>query len=300
VRPSASIIVPFLGDDAELAVLLTRLERLRRDKRDELVVVDNRPLQLGPPRSHGSRVIAARELQTPAFARNAGARQASGTWLVFLDADVVPRPDLLDRYLDPPPAADVGVLAGGVRDVAASDTLCSRYVVARAKMDERIALGSARGPYAQAANCAVRASAFAEIGGFEPLARAGEDADLCWRLSAGGWRIEHRPRASVEHLARASLRELLTQLAGHGSGMAWLQGRYPGAFPAPGARELLGRVPRHLLEAVRGRGDQSRFALIDLLALCARDLGRLRSNTPRGASAAARAALAAAATGQPR
>lgn len=283
MRPTASIIVPFLGDNAQLALALARLARVRREPADELIIVDNRNGSCSSPAlgaTHGARVIGAGDVHSAAFARNAGAAAATGEWLVFLDVDVVAREDLLAHYLEPAPGVEVGVLAGGIRDIAATATRSARYVVARAKMDERIALASARGPYAQSANCAVRARAFAEVGGFEPRARAGEDADLCWRLAAAGWALEHRPRASVEHLARTSLRQLVVQLAAHGSGMAWLDRRYPGAFPAPGLRELAGRVPRHLLAAARAPGEERVFALIDLIALCARDAGRLRSNAP--------------------
>jgi GT2 family glycosyltransferase len=100
---------------------------------------------------------------------------------------------------------------------------------------------------------------------------SGGDADLCWRLRDAGWKLEPRPRARVRHRNRATLRALLGQLHRHGRGMAWLEARYPGTFPPPTARELLGR-PRMLAR------DRSLHGLIDVLGLYARDSGRLRGN----------------------
>jgi len=290
-RAGASVIVPFVGTQEELDSVLGALNRLHTTAIDEVIVVDDRPGASGavagtrpPPDATAPplRIIAGGPVHGPAAARNAGARSARGPWLVFLDADVTPAPDLLDRYLWPEPPPDVGVLAGGLVDVAAGPGLAGRWAVTRAKMGEGQALGAAPGPYAQTANCAVRGAAFAAAGGFDERARAGEDADLCWRLEAAGWRLEHRRDARAEHRARATLGALLGQLAVHGAGMAWLERRHPGAFPAPTPRELVGRFARHGLAAVRAPGPARRLILVDLLAECARDLGRLRANRPPG------------------
>jgi GT2 family glycosyltransferase len=57
---------------------------------------------------------------------------------------------------------------------------------------------------------AIRASAFAEIGGFdEDFFLNWEEADLCFRLGDAGWKIAHCPEATVTHLQGSSItREL--------------------------------------------------------------------------------------------
>jgi GT2 family glycosyltransferase len=230
-------------------------------------------------------IVSAVGPRTPAFARNCGARAASGEWLIFIDADTRPSAWLLDAYFDRAPAPSTAILAGGIRDVADRRTLAARHVVARAHMDQRTTLHRPR-PYAQTANCAVRRSAFEAVGGFVATARAGEDADLCFRLEDAGWGMEERPDALVEHRARDRLTRLLAQLVRHGSGAAWCERRHPGSFPASHPRHVLGRVAHDIGGGVstllRGEPQAAGFAMLDALETCAFELGRLLPNVRRG------------------
>jgi GT2 family glycosyltransferase len=276
-RPSASVIVPFLGSEAELGAVVARLTGLVRAEGDEVLIADNEPTRLDR-RLGVARVLPAPGPRAPGHARNTAARAARGEWLVFLDADTTPEPGLLGAYLDPAPASDVGVLVGGVEDRAERDTTVARYVSARARMDQRHALEHPYRPYGQTANCAVRAEAFRAVGGFDDRTRAGEDADLCWRILAAGWRLEERPAAVVAHRNRERVRDLLAQVARHGEGLAWLERRHPGSAPAPGLRDVVGRLPHYLAAARRAPDrERARYALLDLATLCARDAGRLRA-----------------------
>jgi GT2 family glycosyltransferase len=147
-------------------------------------------------------------------------------------------------------------------------------------MDQATTLENGYRPYAQTANCAVRASAFAAAGGFagDIGSSAAGDADLCWRLQEAGWEIESRPTAAVDHENRVRFRDLLRQLARHGAGLAWLERRYPGSSPRPTGRDLIRRAPHYLLAAARAADrEQAAFALADLCCLYARDWGRLRA-----------------------
>jgi GT2 family glycosyltransferase len=283
MRPSVSVIVPFAGTDEQLDALAASLGLIAATEHDELLIADNRR---GATESQiGSvSVCAAGAVRTPAFARNAAAQRASGEWLVFIDADTRPAPNLIDAYLDVPPAPRSAVLAGGIVDVPGAETSVARYVAARRKLDQRLTLDRHGMPYAQSANCAIRRRAFEEVGGFAAQLRAGEDADLCFRLARAGWQLEARPAARVEHRSRATLFALLGQLARHGSGAAWLNRHYEDEFPPPRPLELAGRSLHHLREAAAalaaGEREKAIFALLDLASSWAFDLGRLLPNRP--------------------
>ncbi len=201
---------------------------------------------------------------------------------MFLDADTQPAPDLLDAYFAPAPADTTGLLAGGIEDRAAEPTLAARYSVARRHMAHATTLERGAWSYAQTANCAVRRDAFGQVGGFDPGARAGEDADLCFRLRAAGWALEARPAATVAHLARPGTRALLAQLARHGAGAAWCEQRHPGSFPRPAGTAAT--VAHHgraaAVHAARREPDEAAFAVLDLLGTAAFALGRHLSNAP--------------------
>lgn len=261
-------MVPFAGSDGQLRELSATLGRLQMRSGDELIVSDNR----GDP------------VRTPAYARNRGADLAHGEWLVFIDADTVPDPGLLDAYFDPPPQAQTAVLAGGIEDFAFRSSAVARVNVARARMSHRATLERAGTPYAQTANCAIRRAAFEAAGGFDAAARAAEDADLCFRLRRAGWTLEARPLAAVRHRSRETLGAWLAQMIRHGSGAAWLDRRWPGELPAAGAGALIGRLGRDLADAgsslARGAPAGVADPLLDLLGAVAFELGRLLPNTP--------------------
>jgi GT2 family glycosyltransferase len=153
-------------------------------------------------------------------------------------------------------------------------------------MHERATIERSGRPYAQTANCAVRRSAFAAVGGFEERARAGEDADLCFRLADAGWDLEVRPAARVRHRTRASVGSLLAQLARHGSGAAWLNRRYPGEFPSAGPVALAARSAHdgRAAFAALAHGDREAAALaaVGLLSGWAFAAGRLIPNLRAG------------------
>src|SRR4051794_35257990 len=114
-RPAVDVVVPFAGEAAELERLVARLRVLSLGPEDSLVVVDNNPRPCPAP-SGGPAMVHRPDRATPGYARNRGAELGSADWIVFLDSDVAPRPDLLERYFDPPPGERTAILGGGMLD----------------------------------------------------------------------------------------------------------------------------------------------------------------------------------------
>jgi GT2 family glycosyltransferase len=280
--------VPFAGSDASLRAVLARMAALRQGPEDSVVVVDNRARAQGAPATPaGVAVLAARERSGSYYARNRGAALGSAPWLLFLDADVEPQTDLLDRYFETPPRARTGILAGEVVDEEPGEDGAPpalRYAWLKRSMSQETTLAHGRWSFAQTANCAVRREAFETVGGFRDDVRSGGDADLCYRLAAAGWAIERRPSAAVLHRNRVTVATMLAQRARHGSGAAWLDRVHPGSFPRRRWTGLAWWAARRAMQGLaarrRGDGDAAVVGLLDGPAVWAFELGRLLPNRP--------------------
>lgn len=281
------VVVPFRGPPAQLQDLQARLERLELEPGDTLVVVDNTPEPAG---SGDGRVTVIQDsgLATPGFARNRGAAAGSAEWLLFLDADVVPPPDLLDRYFDPPPRERSGLVAGGMADepVPPGGRAAARYAYLRELMSQEDSFQFGDWGFPKAANAACRRAAFEAVGGFREELRAGEDADFTYRLRNAGWEVERRESATVVHRSRQTVRGFVVQKALHGSGGAWLARHYPGVFPARRRPGLvwwgLRTAVKGLASAARSRDrDKAIWAVFEPLEHIAFEFGRSLPNERR-------------------
>jgi len=279
-RPPVSVVMPFAGTVEEAHAALGSLAALKLDDDDELILADNcgaalgvRPARAAPPPP--LRVIDARGERSPAHARNAGAAAAAGEaeWILFLDADTVAPPDLLDRYFAEPIGDRVGALAGGIAaaPLAPSAGIVVRYGAYKNFLGARAHLAHPFMPRAAAANLLVRHAAFDAVGGFFEGLRAAEDTDFSWRLQLAGWRLIGAPDALVEHRYRDSLRALRRQWRGYAAGRAWLGRRYDGFEPQPAVLRAARRVLRG---AASGSADHAAGAPLDPAAAALGDNNR--------------------------
>jgi hypothetical protein len=203
---------------------------------------------------------------------------------VFLDADAVPSPELLDQYFDPPPGPRTGLIGGGVidEDVPPDAPVAARYIYLRAVMSQARTFGFGEWGYPKSANIACRRVAFEAVGGFREEIRAAEDADFTYRLREAGWEVERREQAAVVHLSRRTVRELVHQQLLWGAGGAWLERTYPGSVPLISGPRLarwgVGGTVRGLLGLRRADRDAVIYALLRPVEALAWELGRLRSN----------------------
>jgi hypothetical protein len=308
-RPAVDVVVPFVGSADEHRDLASRLSRLVLRVGDTVTIADNRAAPQGPPAGSSTiRLLAARGVATPGFARNRGAAAGVAPWIVFLDADTTPEPELLDRYFEPAPAADTGLIGGAVIDepVAADAPAAARYAYLSGASGQARSLGLGSWAYPKSANIACRREAFERIGGFREGLRAGEDADLSYRLSAAGWRMEQRGGAVVVHRSRATVPSLVRQKLIWGAGGADLNRLYPGSVPPrrrPGlVRWALRAGIRDLRRARRSRDhDATILAVLEPLEVLALEFGRsLPNERPLTAGAWLRAARRLVGPGQRR
>jgi GT2 family glycosyltransferase len=279
-RPRVSVVVPFRGDREAAELSLAAIGRLELRAGDELRVADNsRSAVLAALAPAGMRVVRADGERSSYHARNAGARGASGEWLLFIDADCVPAPRLLDAYFAAPVAPDVGVLGGEIAPDPRQGRFLARYARDRGFLSQTEGLHGKAGSAVASANMLVRRTAFEQVGGFVEGIRSGGDVDLCWRLFGVGWRLEYRPNAAVTHRHRERLVDLLGQIARYGAGARWLDERHPGSSSRwPLLRGLRGSARDIAANLARGRVEEATFRAVDGVGLVAHNLGYLAPN----------------------
>jgi glycosyltransferase involved in cell wall biosynthesis len=188
---NVTVVVPTVGRPS----LIPLLDALAGD-RAEILVVDDRPDQRVALTVPGHVKVVSGPARGPAAARNVGWQSASHDWVAFLDDDVLPDPDWLDRLTADLAGADetVGGVQGRLRVPLPPDRRPTDW--------ERVTAGLADGEWITA-DMAYRRTALARLGGFdERLPRAfREDAELAFRVRRDGWSLQ-RGRRTVTHPVR--------------------------------------------------------------------------------------------------
>ncbi len=179
----------------------------------------------------------------PGAARNAGAAQACGDWLVFVDDDCVPAPGWLSAYREAARCHEAAkvVLAGATtKSGAEADSIlweAPEY--------------TGGGSLPPSCNFALPAALFRESGGFDERYRTSfEDIEFFARLQAAGVEIVFLPQAGVLHPVRP--------LPGPGRLADRWEARVVSCYDLGAqSRDVLWRLPRHvamvLLSRFRGR-----------------------------------------------
>jgi GT2 family glycosyltransferase len=160
----------------------------------------------------GVRFVETPQPLSAAAARNLGAKLASGDYLLFLDADCIAAPDLVE-WLARHFAQGRMVIGGGMAIEPANYwVLCDNLLsftpfLSQAKPGPR--------PYLPSFNFSIARALFEHMGGFDErfLGAAGEDVDLSLRLIEDGHVLYFEPAARVTHRpARATARAMLRHL----------------------------------------------------------------------------------------
>ncbi|MGK8552898.1 glycosyltransferase family 2 protein [Nocardia gipuzkoensis] len=242
-----SIVIPTTGRDS-LRSLLESLDTAADPRPREIIVVDDRPgdgEQLPLPDTVPPVRVIRSGGRGPAAARNAGWRQASGTWIAFLDDDVLTAPDWPARLADD---------LHGLDERTAASTARIEVPLPKHRRPTDHERGTARLSTARwiTADMAYRRSALAAVGGFdERFPRAfREDADLAMRVCLAGYVI-----ASGQRLTRHPVRgsgPMASVRAQRGNADNALLRRKYGRRWRQRIGENRGLLPRHTLTTAAG------------------------------------------------
>lgn len=194
-----SVVVPAFNEEAGLGASLRSIRAATAafdtlGWASELIVCDNNSTDRTPEiaRAAGARVVFEPHNQI-GRARNAGAAQATGDWLVFVDADSHPTPALF---------ADVAARIESGRCLAGGSTVTFETAHPVAQV-----LGwywntlSRVTRWAAGSFIFVEAAAFRQVGGFNEALYAAEEIDLFRRLK----RLARRQRKQIAILHRHPL-----------------------------------------------------------------------------------------------
>lgn len=161
----------------------------------EIIVVDNGSTDdsVAVAARHGARVLAEPSRRVGGL-RNAGAREAKGSILAFVDADHELAGGWLEACRNAFHDPAVGA-AGRLCDPPNPGTWVQRSYACLRNRTPLMSLVDWLG----AGNLAVRRDAFEQAGGFDESLEACEDVDLCRSLRSCGWHLLNVPGMGSIH-----------------------------------------------------------------------------------------------------
>jgi glycosyltransferase involved in cell wall biosynthesis len=223
-----SVVIPAYNAEATLGDQLAALARQRVPFAWEILVCDNASTDgtAGVTRDWQARLPHLRLLdasarRSPGAARNVGAANANGVFLLFCDADDVVADDWVVELHGALQAHNF-VTGKSRRPELNSDPDAPVYFdFASYRMPFLSSI-----PVAGGGNLGVRRSVFERVSGFDEFQRTGEDVDLCWRIQLAGEPLATQPTAVVTVRNRPSLRATFRQAYAYGIGDRRLRRKY--------------------------------------------------------------------------
>lgn len=224
--PVFSIIIPTYNRPARLANCLSAIAQLDypRDRFEVIVVDDGSKTSMESvvtPFGDQLQLTLIRQSNSgPAAARNAGAAQANGRFLVFTDDDCMPAADWL-KTLEMRFAESPDCLIGGRALNALPDNLYS--TASQVLIDylySHYNINPSQSSFFASNNIALPTDHFHAVGGFDtsfPLAAA-EDREFCNRWLHCGYRMIYAFDVQVKHAHFLTLKSFWRQHFNYGRG----------------------------------------------------------------------------------
>ncbi|MFW5889894.1 MAG: glycosyltransferase [Marinilabiliaceae bacterium] len=237
--PLISFIVPVYNRPQEVDELLESLSLQTHSDFEVLIVEDGSYLSCHEIADHWSEKLPVRyivqENAGPGPARNTGASEATGEWLVFLDSDVVLPSEYTSTLAEVLQNASFDCFGGPDRPHQHFNA--TRKAIGHV-MSSILTTGGIRGGqekmdkfYPRSFNLGIRQEVFQKIGGFSNM-RYGEDLDLSMRLVEEGYKTRLIRDAWVWHNRRNNFASFFKQVFHSGEARIELEKRHPGTLKA--------------------------------------------------------------------
>lgn len=201
-NPLVSVIIPHRDTPDSLERCLASLIVHQVSVPFEIIVADSSAAPLSGLALDPRVRVLPLPANGPGPARNAAVAAARGDYLAFIDADCCVAPEWVDRVAEAFATRPDADLLGGRIETRAADgegwTTSGVYDQVFSYKQERFVR---RLRFAVTANLAVRASVFAQVGGFAGVDIL-EDLEWCQRAAKLGFRIDYAEEMLVYHQAR--------------------------------------------------------------------------------------------------
>lgn len=243
--PLISIVVAIYNRKDELFELLNSLSR-QTDKDFEVIIVDDgSKITLLPTVEtfHGmlDTQFFRKENTGPGLTRNYGARRAKGSWLVFLDSDVIVEADYIEKIkanLQKTPCdafggSDKAHRGFNLMQKAISYSMTSVFTTGGIRGSKK----SVTRFQPRSFNMGVNREVFEKVNGFSEM-RIGEDPDLSMTLWENGYTTAYFDDIGVYHKRRVDFGKFSKQVYQFGCARPILNQRHPNyvkisfAFPS--------------------------------------------------------------------
>ena len=208
--PDISVIIPVKNGGAVFEECLAALRASPR-VRYEIIILDDCSTDNSKAiaSNYSCRLVELPCSVGPSTARNRGAQMARGEILFFIDADIIVRPDTIQKVSDIFQNKDVVAITGVLSEDIRYGNFSSRYKnfwmrYTYLRMPDRVSLF-----YTSVA--AIRRELFLQTGGFDTAYKrpSVEDTDFGQRLEMMGGSVHLKRNLEVEHVKYYSLGGLL-------------------------------------------------------------------------------------------
>jgi glycosyltransferase involved in cell wall biosynthesis len=222
-----SVIIPIRNGAATLCAQLAALEKQAYRGAWEIVIADNgstdgsaQIAQSAAPAGISLRVVDASARPGSSFARNVGAEEARGDFLVFCDADDVVTSGWLAALATA--ATDYDAVTGPQDATGLNDDEVQLWRPPRA-----VALPTSGFlPYAPSCNLGVWADVYKRTGGFDETYPQAHDVEWSWRAQLQSYTLGFAPDAVVHYRYRDTMRGVARQAYASGFDAAHLYRDY--------------------------------------------------------------------------
>jgi glycosyltransferase involved in cell wall biosynthesis len=244
LTPKVSVVVCAYNAERTMRRCLESLRRLDYSN-FEAIVVDDGSCDATP--QIAAEFPEFRLLRQPnkglSAARNAGMQAALGELIAYTDSDCVVDPHWLTFMVR---SMNEGGFdsCGGPNYPPHEEGWIEGCVAAAPGAPCHVLIGDDRAEHLAGCNMVFRKAALEEIGGFDSqFTAAGDDVDICWRLTEAGYLLGYCPSAFVWHFRRNTIKAYYAQQRGYGKAEAALYFKYPERFNLLGQIRWKGTIP---------------------------------------------------------